>query len=167
MIESASLNGRVGMVYRDRYHDDEVQDAEADEQGGDGHAVGLQHRDEQGRSGHEQRIEHVDGGDHARAPVGAGPGLHRGEGRHDEQAAADRKTDQRDRDLDAATGLEDFRGPRNCLATGAPQSVKPMNNEKMPRQRAPSIVGSRMMRPAQSQAASPDPTATAIENTAR
>ena len=41
-------------------------------------------------------------GDHAGAAVGAGPGLHRGEGRHDEQAAGDREPGEIDRDAEAA-----------------------------------------------------------------
>ena len=48
-------------------------------------------------AGHEGGVEHVDRGDGARAVVGAAPGLHRGEGRHDEQPAADRQPGKIDR----------------------------------------------------------------------
>ena len=54
---------------------------------------------------HEGGVEHVDGGDDARAAVGAGPGLHRREGRHDEQAAGDREAGEIDRDADAASRM--------------------------------------------------------------
>ncbi len=57
-------------------------------------------------AGHEGGVEHVDAGDHARAAVGAGPGLHRGEGRHDEQAAGDGEAGEIDRDANAAAGGE-------------------------------------------------------------
>ena len=52
---------------------------------------------------HEGGVEHVDGGDDAGAAIGAGPGLHRGEGRHDEQAAGDRKPGEIDGDANAAS----------------------------------------------------------------
>ncbi len=41
-------------------------------------------------------------GDHARPAVGAGPGLHGGEDRHDEQAARDREPGEIDREAQAA-----------------------------------------------------------------
>ena len=45
------------------------------------------------------------------AAVGAGPGLHRREGRHDEQAARDREAGEIDGDADAAAPLEHVREP--------------------------------------------------------
>ena len=71
-----------------------------------GHPGHLQQRDDRACCRHEGGIEHVDGGDHARAAVGAGPGLHRREQRHDEQAARDRKPGEIDREANAAQRAE-------------------------------------------------------------
>ena len=49
---------------------------------------------------HEGGVEHVDGGDDAGAMIGAGPGLHGGERRHDEQAAGDGQPGEIDGDMD-------------------------------------------------------------------
>ena len=57
--------------------------------------------------------------------------------------------------------------PRPCSAGTRPQVAKPRSNEKMPSRTAPSTVGSRMMRPAASHAARPEPTAMAIAKMAR
>ncbi len=51
---------------------------------------------------HEGGVEHVDAGHHARTAVGAGPGLHGGEHRHDEQAARDREAGEIDREAKPA-----------------------------------------------------------------
>ena len=60
----------------------------------------LQHRNEQRAADHEGCVEDVDRGDNPGAMIGARPGLHGREGRHDVQAAADRKAGEIDCDPD-------------------------------------------------------------------
>ena len=74
-----------GAADRDRHH--EARSAEQDEQLRRRHAHRLQHGHDHRAAGHERGIEHVDRGHHARATIGAGPGLHRRKGRHDEEPA--------------------------------------------------------------------------------
>ncbi len=73
----------------------------------------LQHGKDDRAGDHEGGIEHVDGGDDAGAVVGAGPGLHRRERRHDEQAARDREAGKVDGDVDAVRAT---RKTRRCRA---------------------------------------------------
>ena len=68
----------------------------------------LQQRNHAGAQRHRGRVEHVDAGDHAGAAVDAGPGLHRREHRHDEQAAGNRQAGEIDSDANAAQRSEDF-----------------------------------------------------------
>ena len=150
--------------------DEQVGDAEQDEQRRRRHAGRLQDRDDdRAATAMNGGVEHVDGRDHAGAAVGAGPGLHRGEGRHDEQAAGDGEAGEIDRDVDAAAGAR--RSPvavevRRSASRRQVDQPRSMANRRRAA-RAPSSVGSRMMRPAASQAASPEPTAIAIEKIAR
>ena len=76
--------------------DQKRRDADQHEQHRHRDAEFLQDRHHHRRAGHEGGVKHVDRGDRARAIVDAGPGLHGGESRHDEQAAGDRKPDQID-----------------------------------------------------------------------
>ena len=69
---------------------------------------------------HEGGVEHVDGGDDAGAPVGAGPGLHRREGRHDVEAAGDRQAGEIDHHAEAARDENTSLTPAGVGATGAP-----------------------------------------------
>src|SRR5664279_5675599 len=57
--------------------------------------------------------------------------------------------------------------PVGTIASGVPYVVQPRSIAKPPSRMAPTSVGRITMRPAESQAARPDPTATATENTAR
>ncbi len=81
-------------------------------------------------AGHEGGVEHVDAGDDARAPVGAGPGLHRRKRRHDEQAARDREAGEIDRHADAAAGTEDVANAAGPSAVGATPQVRPAEIER-------------------------------------
>ena len=56
---------------------------------------------------HEGGVEHIDARHHAGAAVDTGPGLHRREGRHDEQAAGDSEDGEIDADVNAARGGEE------------------------------------------------------------
>src|SRR6185437_5919222 len=73
-----------------------------------GNAVCLHERDDNRRAGHERRIEHIDRSDRTRAIVGAGPSLHCGEGRHDEQPAGNGKPGKIDGGAKADRRCEDF-----------------------------------------------------------
>ena len=91
--------GRHGAA--DDEGDDKVGDAEKRKQDRHAEAELLQHGEQQGADDHEGGIQHVDGGDDAGAVVGAGPGLHRGKRRHDEQAAGDRQAGEIDGNVNA------------------------------------------------------------------
>ena len=86
---------------------DEIEQAETQKERRDADAELLQQRDQNRRRHHERRVEHIDGGNHARAAIRAGPGLHGRECRHDEQAAGDREADHRERDIQSARARED------------------------------------------------------------
>ncbi len=117
---------------------------------------------------HEGGVEHVDAGDDAGAPVGAGPGLHRGEGRHDEQAAGDGETGEIDRHAQAAARREHVADAGRRRSRAARRRWPSRDRARTaPSSTAPTSVGRITMRPAESQAARPEPTATAIENIAR
>ena len=157
---------RHGAADGDRHQ--QAADAEQQEQVRGRHAGGLQQRDDQRARGHEGGIEHVDGGHHPRAAVGAGPGLHRREHRHDEQAARDREPGQVDRQTDAAPRAEQREKARKIGdRRDAPWSTSRDRARTRRAGTAPITVGSRMMRPAASQAARPEPIAIEIEKTAR
>ncbi len=79
-----------------------VGDADDDEQRVDAEAELLQHRLHERTDHHERGVEHVDAGDHTGAAVGMGPRLHRGEGRHHEQTAADGEPSEVDGNANAA-----------------------------------------------------------------
>src|SRR4029078_7092863 len=72
---------------------------------------------------HEGRVQNIDGGNCARAAIGATPGLHRGKGRYNEQATRDRETAQVDRGTQPETRRQHnggtlWRGRRNCAKSG-------------------------------------------------
>ena len=68
----------------------------------------LQHCKYDRAADHERGIEHVDRGDDAGAVIRAGPGLHRAECRHDEQAARERESGKIDGDMDAVARGKEF-----------------------------------------------------------
>ena len=118
---------------------------------------------------HEGGVEHVDGGDDAGAVVGAGPGLHRGEGRHDEQPAGDGEAGEIDGEVNAARrGRNTRRCPIGCAACTIADAVQPRSSAKTGRaaRRRTASAAARCARRA-SQAARPEPTATATEKMAR
>ena len=85
----------------DRHRDREIGEADQCEQNRRAVAELLQHGENDGAGDHEGGIEHIDRGDHAGAPIGAGPDLHGGEDRHDEQAAGNREAGEIDGDVEA------------------------------------------------------------------
>ena len=104
--ENRAIEDEQEIVERPRRHgegdgdgDGEIEQTETQEERRDAHAELLQQRDHDRRRHHERGVEHIDGGDHARAAIRAGPGLHGRECRHDEQAAGDREADHRERDI--------------------------------------------------------------------
>ena len=105
-MERKSFSQLVGMRAGDDDRDDKVGDADQREQERRAEAELLQHREDDRADHHEGGVEHVDGRDDAGAVVGAGPGLHRGEGRHDEQAARDREAGEVDGDVNAVRRRE-------------------------------------------------------------
>ena len=119
---------------------------------------------------HEGGGEHVDGGDHARAPVGAGPGLHGREGRDDEEAARDRKPREVDRDAPARAGRARKARAPSARHRPAPRrrSRRPRSSPKAPMRKA--ADGRRQEHDAaaaRARTASPEPSAMPIEKTAR
>ena len=106
-------------------------------------------------------------GDDAGAAIGAGPGLHRGEGRHDEQAAGDREPGEIDGDVEAVARGKERRDAERLAAGTIAEAVQPRSSANRPSSTAPTSVGSSTMRPAASQAARPEPTATATEKIVR
>ncbi len=95
--------------------------------------------------GHESGVEHVDARYDAGAAVGAGPGLHGGEGRHNEQAAGDRKPRKIDHDVNPAWRRKET-GDAQRLAGCAnpdcanPWAVQPRSTENRPSSTAPASV---------------------------
>ena len=166
MIDRASLSALAGMVR---------PISDRDEQASRRRAAGTAPRwscrtpaaaRRAGAADHEGGVEHVDGGDHARAPVGAGPGLHRREGRHDEEAAGDREAGEIDRDVDAAARTRRSRPMPTWRASTRRHAVRSTSRDRGRTGRAGprrSASASRTMRPAASQAARPEPIAIAIE----
>ena len=88
-------------------------------------------------------------GDDAGAAVGAGPGLHRGEGRHDVEAAGDREAGEIDHHAHAAARS---RTPRRRRPARAPAACRRWSSRDRSRTRraatAPTSVGRITMRPA-------------------
>ena len=82
-------------------HRAEACDAEAEEDPADMQSARLQQRDEQRAGHHEGGLQHVAGGDDAGALVRGRPGLHGGEGRNDEQSAAECEGDEVDQHAQA------------------------------------------------------------------
>ena len=92
--EQRTVDDRQRIAERARRHgaadgdgNEQARDPEQDEELRCRHSGFLQDRHDHRASRHERGIEHIDRGHHAGTAVGAGPGLHRREGRHDEQAA--------------------------------------------------------------------------------
>ena len=96
---------------RQRPEDDQagydVGDAERRDDGRQRDAGLLQPGGDERARHHEGGREHVDGGDDAGAAIRPGPGLNRGEGRHDEQAAGDREPGEVDRDAQSVGSGEE------------------------------------------------------------
>ena len=66
----------------------------------------------------------------ARAIIGAGPGLHRGERGHDEQPARNRQPGEIDRRADAGKAGNISAGPRRTTAGGTPHTPMPRSSGK-------------------------------------
>ena len=100
--------------------------------------------------------------------VGAGPGLHRRKRRHDVEAAGDRKPGEIDQHAQPEAGGKHLADAlwrqRKRRAERGPAEI---DARRSPSRTAPTSVGRMTMRPADRHAARPEPTATAIENTAR
>ena len=92
----------------DDHGDHEIGDADQYEQERVVEAKLLQHCKYDRAADHEGGIEHVDGGDDAGAVIRAGPGLHRAECRHDEQAARKCESGKIDGDVDAVARGKEF-----------------------------------------------------------
>ena len=112
--EQRAVDDRQRVAERARRHgaadgdgDQQACDAEQEKQLRRGHSGFLQDRHDDGAARHEGGVEHIDRGHHAGAAVGAGPGLHRREDRHDEQAAGDGEPGEVERKSEAAGGAED------------------------------------------------------------
>ncbi len=107
-------------------------------------------------------------GDDAGAAIGAGPDLHRGEHRHDEQAAGDREAGEIDRDVNAVAARQKTRRCVSGLVAGTTaDAVQPRSSANRPSSTVATSVGNSTMRPAASQAARPEPTATDTEKMVR
>ena len=87
--ETPSSGLRHRLPDRQRYG--ERCHADQQEQRRDGDARFLHDSDQNGRARHKSRVENIDRGNRSRATICAAPGLNRRKGRHDEQAAGDRK----------------------------------------------------------------------------
>ena len=133
------------------------------------HAEFLQHRHHDRRAGHEGGVEDIDRGDRACAIVGAGPGLHRGEGRHDEQPAGDREAGEIDRGANAGKARETIsaRAAQNRGRRHGPRCKTEIERRRRrATRRRPTWCRARCAR-ARSPPRAPEPTPTAIENSAR
>ena len=92
--------------------DAEIEDGKAEHEHGDRGAERLQERHQAETGGDEERGEHVGRADDAGAAILVGPALHRGEGGHGQEGAADGHAGEVDGDPDrAGTGEEAGDGP--------------------------------------------------------